>query len=78
MMDLNYPEWQKPYKAALAELDLKTLSSLVAATETAMFLRLKALAASSDGPQERQAIADASQALLMIKSDKLKFPGPSV
>lgn len=72
MMELKYPEWQKPYRAALEEFNPIKFSSLVLETETAMFLRLQELAASSDGHEEKQAIADASHELFSIKRDIFK------
>ena len=74
-MELKYPEWQRHYQAALLEFDPEKLIRLVALTEEAMFLRLRALSTSPDGHDERQALEDAADGLLTLKTDILKFPG---
>jgi hypothetical protein len=73
-MPLKYPEWQQPYKSALLEFDPQKLARLVADTETAMSCRLQTLSSSPNGQDERQAIADAANALLMLKRDILQCP----
>ncbi|HXN24797.1 MAG TPA: hypothetical protein VOA41_18850 [Candidatus Dormibacteraeota bacterium] len=74
MSELRFPTWQKPYLEALVELDLKTLSQRIAAAESAIFLRCRALAVNPDGQQERQALDDALFSLRCLKRQKLKFP----
>ena len=73
-MEVEYPHWQREYHAALVEFEPTKLAVLVEAAEAAMFNRLQALAGTADGNSERQAIVDASQALLSIKEDLLEFP----
>ena len=75
MKNLRYPEWQQPYKAALMEFDPTKLEQLVTAAETAIFFRWQTMPARPVGHEERQAIADATNALFTIKRDILKFPG---
>ena len=75
MMQLEYPEWQEPFRAAVQELDPKKLAVLIAETEAAMYRRLQALSQSRDGREEQQAIADAAYVLLTLKKEILKFPG---
>ena len=71
---LRYPEWQRPYQAALLEVDPKKLAERVAEAEVAIFNRLQALSQSQDGHGERQAIQNAIGGLKGIKRDMLNFP----
>jgi hypothetical protein len=57
---------------ALLEQDPERLKQKVAEAEVAVFLRLQDLA--QDSPAERHALQDASEALLALKRDTLKFP----
>jgi hypothetical protein len=76
-MDMpKYPEWQKPYEAAVKEDDLQNLTKLIDEAESAIFERMLALSSSPDGHQELQAVRDACQRLLDIKTEKLKWPNP--
>jgi hypothetical protein len=74
MSDLEYPEWQEPYRAALLELDAERLVQRVNAAETAIYLRLQELRMSSDGFLERKAIQDALNGLHVLQTKRLKFP----
>ena len=74
MTKLKYPEWQQQYEAALLEFDSTKLRQVVTAAETAIFFRWQTMPAGPDGQEERQAIADATNALFAIKRDILKFP----
>lgn len=67
MADLKYPEWQCQYKAVLLEFDPRRARELIAATEETIFARFQALSLSPGGDDERQAIADAVNALYAIK-----------
>lgn len=69
-------EWQMHYTAALTEFDPDRLRELIAVAEAAMFSRLQVISEATDGYDERLAIRDAASALLAIKRDVLKFPGP--
>jgi hypothetical protein len=71
---LRYPEWQRPYQAALFELDPKKLAQHVAEAEAAIFKRLQQLSESQDGETERQVIEGAICALKILKRDSLNFP----
>lgn len=66
-VDVRYSEWQKPYQQALIELDQKKLREHIAAAETAISTRLKAIAGSSNHHAEREAIADALSSLRVLK-----------
>jgi len=72
--DNNRFEWQKPFQKALVETNPDKLKEMVVEAEAAIFLRLQALAQSSNGAAEKQALQDASQLLLSLKREALKFP----
>jgi hypothetical protein len=69
-----YPEWQNDYEAALAEPDREKLAELVAAAETAIFIRLHTILQSAEHRAEHQAIENALAGLRVLKRDKLGFP----
>jgi hypothetical protein len=64
--------WQPIYQKALEEHDTEKLSELIADTEWAMLRRLEVLGSSEDG--ERDLIRDACSRLLVIKTERLKWP----
>jgi hypothetical protein len=67
-------DWQEPFHEALVEPDKDKLKEKVAEAEAAIFFRLQALAQSTNGAAEKQALQDASQLLLSLKRETLKFP----
>jgi len=67
-------EWQRMLHEALVEQDPERLKERIADAEAAVFLRLQDLAQAQDSPAERNALQDASNALLALKIDTLKFP----
>jgi hypothetical protein len=71
--NLRFPDWQLD-QAALLEVDPQKLRERVKAAEAAIFLRQQALAYSSDGHAERQAIEDAMRALRFIQTEKPGYP----
>jgi hypothetical protein len=70
----NRFEWQRVLDKALLEQNPKKLKERVVEAEAAVFLRLQDLALVEEASVERLALQDASQALLNLKSDGLKFP----
>lgn len=72
--NLEFPDWQVQYHAALLETDSKKLQERVLAAEAVIYLRLQVLIHSSDGHAERQAIDDAMRALRCIQTEKLDYP----
>ena len=74
MVDDYKFEWQRMLHEALVEQDPERLKERVADAEAAVFLRLQDLAQAQDSPAERNALQDASNALLALKIDTLKFP----
>jgi hypothetical protein len=71
---LRYPEWQRPYQAALLELDPKKLAKHMEEAEAAIFKRLQQLSQSQGGQVEREVIEGAISALKILKRDSLNLP----
>jgi len=67
--------WQELYQAALAESDKEKLAQLVMTVEEAMFVRAQGLSDSRVDDKERTLMAEATQKLLIIKTEKLGWPG---
>ena len=74
MGELPYSEWQVPYQEALLESDKRTLEKKVNIAEWKIFQRLQALSADADHHQERAAIEDALNNLLILKHNQLNYP----
>ncbi len=74
MGGLKYPAWEKPYLAAMLELDPQKLAQRVKAAQLAILLRLQELRASLDGSAEREAIEDAQSGLLVLRKECARFP----
>jgi hypothetical protein len=68
---LRCPASQGEHRAALLELDQQTLLARVAAAETAIMVRLPAIAQSPEGRGERQAIEDSLRFLRILKREKV-------
>ncbi len=67
-------EWESLLQDALVEQNAEILREKVAEAEATVFLRLQALEQTSDSSAERQALRDASDTLLSLKRNRLKFP----
>ncbi|MGA7291471.1 MAG: hypothetical protein WBW53_15960 [Terriglobales bacterium] len=65
----RYPEWKKLYQQALIEVDQTRLGERIAAAETAISNRLRAIDGNSHDHTERQAIEDALSSLRILKRD---------
>jgi hypothetical protein len=74
MNDLRYPEWQKSYQDAFLEVDKQKLEAKIHLAEWKIFQRLQTISADSDHHEERSAIADAVNALRVLKRDTLDYP----
>jgi len=74
-MEMEHPKWQQKYEALLLEVDPQKLAVLVEEVETAMFYRYQELSFSSDGHDERHALAEAATSLLVVEKEILGFPG---
>ena len=66
-LDYKFPEWEPQYKAALLEVDRAKLLERVAAAETAIRQRMRAIFGRRDADTERQAIGKALSALRALK-----------
>lgn len=67
--------WKVAVAEALSEPSRDNLSGRIAAAEAAVFERLQALATNSLAPlAEVRELCKASEALLALKTDVLKFP----
>jgi hypothetical protein len=73
-LDGNNLEWKKMFQEALVEVNPEKLKEKIAESETAIFQRLQALQPASDNVEELRALQDASNALLVLKREVLKFP----
>jgi hypothetical protein len=65
--EFEYPEWQKPYRQALLELDTAKLQEQVAVAESAIARRMRSLAIGPESAAERRALADALSSLRVLK-----------
>jgi hypothetical protein len=66
--------WKRLVQEALVEVNPDRLREKVGEAEAAVFQRLQALASNSDGSEELHALQDASNTLLVLKREVLKFP----
>ena len=71
--EIQYPGWQKVYRAAVQEFDVDKLPELVTKAEAAIFMRLQELSVAPDGKEE-QALQEACKTLLTIKTGRLGWP----
>ena len=72
--DYSNSEWKKLVKEAVVEVNPDRLKEKVAEAEAAIFQRLQALERGSDNSSERFALQDASNTLLALKREVLKYP----
>jgi|HubBroStandDraft_6_1064221.scaffolds.fasta_scaffold90739_4 hypothetical protein len=74
MNQMKYPDWQEPFEGALQECDSGKVLSRISASETAISMRIQTLGTTANGDDERQAIADASNALVCLMRGILNSP----
>jgi hypothetical protein len=67
--------WEAPFRAVQRESDPEKLLEKLHETEAAMFARWQELGTSPDTNAEREAMRRATDVLLKIKTEKLKWPG---
>ena len=72
--DYNTSEWKKLVKEAVVEVNPERLKEKVAEAEAAIFQRLQALQRNSGSSAELHALQDASNTLLVLKREVLKYP----
>ena len=70
---LKYPQWQKPLKAALIEVDPRELHAKVRMAEMAISSRMQQLESASVSKDELSALADALSAIRVMKKDLQGF-----
>jgi hypothetical protein len=70
----NRFEWQTVVQQAVAELDPEQLRAKIAEAESLIFVRLQAIGQDGTKNEERNALHDASNKLLTLKREVLKFP----
>ena len=68
------PLWLRLYEQAADETDREKLTDLINRIEGAMIARAEEIAHSPNHLEERNAIAQASENLLIIKTEKLGWP----
>jgi GTP cyclohydrolase I len=66
--------WQELYEAVSAETDREKLTDHIGRVEEAMMKRLEEIADSPNHLDERNAMVQASENLLTIKTEKLSYP----
>jgi hypothetical protein len=70
----NKFEWQKPIYEALAEANPDKLTETIAEAERAIFPRFRSLEQSYEAAEGRLALHDASNILLALQREILRFP----
>jgi len=70
----NRFDWQVLIQDALVELDTQKLRAKIDEAESVIFGRLQAIGHDDSKQDERNALQDASNTLLKLKREVLKFP----
>jgi hypothetical protein len=65
--------WQELYEAVSAETDREKVTELINRTEEALMVRAQELAHDANHSEERNAMVQASENLLVIKTEKFKL-----
>ena len=73
-LDEQRAHWQKLYEAVTVETDREKLTDLINRVEEAMMRRTEELAHDANHSEERNAMVQASENLLVIKTEKLSYP----
>jgi hypothetical protein len=72
--DSPKPRWRELYEAASVETDREKLTDLINRVEEALTQRGQELAHAPEHVDERNAMVQASENLLVIKTEKLSWP----
>jgi hypothetical protein len=72
--DGRKPRWQELYDAATVETNREKLTDLINQVEEAMMRRTQELAHDANHSEERNAMVQATENLLTIKTEKLSYP----
>ena len=67
-------EWQSVIHEALEESDAEKLRTKIADAESVIFRRLQSIGQDGSEDEERNALQDAANTLLILKMKVLKFP----
>ena len=70
----NRFEWQTIVQQAIVEVDPEKLRAKIAEAESLIFGRLQVIGQDGSSYEERNALHDASNTLLTLKREVLKFP----
>jgi len=70
----NKFSWQGVIQEALVEVDPEKLRAKISEAESVIFDRLQRVGQDSERAEERDALRDASNTLLTLKKEVLKFP----
>src|SRR6267154_3076045 len=73
--ELKYPKWEREFQETILEFDQDKLPEKAQRFENAVSVRLQELASDSDHHDEREAIADATTTISVLK--KYKFESDS-
>jgi len=68
-LELKYPQWQKPLKAAILEVDPGELCGKIQAAEEAISSRLQELESASESHDELCALTEGLSAIRVMKKD---------
>jgi hypothetical protein len=72
-MEFEFPQWQKPYREALLELDPNKLNERIAAAEALILIRRHELDGRGSALEERLKLDDALEGLRSLKRIKLYY-----
>ena len=73
--ELRYPKWEREFQDTILEFDQDKLPEKAQRFENAVSIRLQELASDSDHHDEREAIADATTTISVLKKYKVPDPG---
>jgi hypothetical protein len=68
---LQYPQWQKPFRDAMIELDREKIEERVEVARLAIADRIKSLAQGPGAPAEQRALVDALASLRVLLREVL-------
>jgi len=73
--ELKYPKWEREFQDTILEFDHDKVPETAQRFENAVFVRVQELASDSAHHDEREAIADATTTISVLKKYKLSYPG---
>jgi hypothetical protein len=69
--ELKYPQWQEPFRNAIAEFGTQQLGEKLQKVEAMILDRLQVLSSDIKSLAERQALLDAISIIRILKRDKI-------